>query len=47
MLRLLERKKELGVEFCERCSRVGDAGCRRGGLRERALLHAWPCAARI
>jgi hypothetical protein len=41
MLRLFKRPKELAVEFCERCSQVCDAGCRRAALRERALMQAW------
>jgi len=38
MLRLFKRTKEVAVEFCERCSQVRDAGCRRAALRERALV---------
>jgi hypothetical protein len=34
-------------DFCERCSNVRDAGCRRATLRERALLQAWRYGARI
>jgi hypothetical protein len=41
MLRLFKRPKELAVEFCERCSQVCDAGCRRTALRERTLMQAW------
>jgi hypothetical protein len=41
MLRLFKRTKELTVEFCERCSQVCDAGCRRTALRERTLMQAW------
>ena len=47
MLKRLRRTKELAVEFCERCARVCDAGCRRAALRERALLQAWGYGARI
>jgi hypothetical protein len=47
MLRLFKRTKELAVEFCERCSRVCDAGCRRAALRERTLLQAWRYGVRI
>jgi radical SAM protein with 4Fe4S-binding SPASM domain len=47
MLRLFKRTKELAVEFCERCSRVCDGGCRRTALRERALMQAWRYGARI
>jgi len=47
MLELFRRTRGLAVEFCERCSRVCDAGCRRAALRERALLQAWRYGARI
>jgi hypothetical protein len=47
MLRLFKRTKEVAVEFCERCSQVRDAGCRRAALRERALLQALRYGARI
>jgi hypothetical protein len=47
MLRLFKRTKRLAVDFCERCSKVRDAGCRRATLRERALLQAWRFGARI
>ena len=47
MQRLFKRTKELAVEFCERCSRVCDAGCRRAALRERALVQAWRYGGRI
>ena len=47
MLRLFKRTKESAVEFCEACSRVCGAGCRRAALRERALLQAWRYGARI
>ena len=46
-MRLFKRTKELAVEFCERCSRVCDAGCRRAALRERALEHAWRYGVRV
>lgn len=42
MLKLFNRTKELAVEFCDRCSSVCDAACRRDAIidraRERALL---------
>lgn len=41
MLKLFKRSPELVVEFCERCSRVCDAGCRQAALRERALTRLW------
>jgi hypothetical protein len=47
MLRLLRRTTELAFEFCERCSKVCDAGCRRAALRERAVLRAWWHGVRI
>ena len=47
MLKRIGRAKERAVEFCERCSRVCDAGCRGGAMRERALLRAWRYGARI
>lgn len=47
MLGLFKRTKELVVEFCERCSRVCDTGCRGAALRERALLRAWRYGARV
>lgn len=47
MLKLFKRTKERAVAFCERCSRVCDAGCRRAALRERALLQAWRYGARV
>jgi hypothetical protein len=46
-LRLFKRMKDVAVEFCERCSHVCDAGCRRGVLRERTLLQAWRFGVRV
>ncbi len=46
MLRLFRRTKELAFEFCERSSRVCDAGCRRAALRDEAFLKAWRFGAR-
>jgi hypothetical protein len=37
MLRLGRRSSELAVEFCDRCAKVCDAGCRAAAIRERAL----------
>ncbi len=39
MLGRFKRTKAVAVSFCERCSRVCDAGCRRTALREQAALH--------
>jgi hypothetical protein len=47
VMRLFTRTKEFAVEFCERCSRVCDAGCRRVGLREEAFLKAWRFGVRV
>jgi len=47
MLKLFKRTRELAVEFCERCSRVCDASCRRAALRERALLQPWRYGVRV
>lgn len=46
MLKLFQWTTGL-VEFCERCSRVCDAACRRAALRERALLQAWRHGGRV
>jgi hypothetical protein len=40
MLRLLRKSKALAVEFCDRCARVCDVGCRAEAIRERALERA-------
>lgn len=47
MLKLSKRTKGSAVDFCDRCSQVCDAGCRRAALRNRALLDAWRYGARI
>ncbi len=47
MLKLFKRTKELAVDFCGRCSKVCDAGCRRAALRGRAFLQAWRHGARV
>lgn len=47
MSRLFKATQELAVEFCERCSRVCNADCRRAAVREQALLRAWRYRARI
>jgi hypothetical protein len=36
MLGFVRRSKELAVEFCDRCSRVCDVGCRSQALRKGA-----------
>jgi hypothetical protein len=38
MLRWLRKSKKVAVEFCHRCGRVCDAGCRAAAVREQALL---------
>lgn len=40
MLSLFRKSSESLVEFCDRCARVCDAGCRAATIRERALLRA-------
>ena len=47
MLKLFGWTRDLAVEFCDRCSRVCDPGCRRAALRERALLQAWRYGTRV
>ena len=47
MLRLVKGTWGLVVEFCDRCARVCDAGCRRAAVRERALLQVSRYGARI
>jgi hypothetical protein len=47
MLKLFEKTKELAVEFCERCSRVCDPGCRAAALRERARTQALQFGGRV
>ena len=36
MMKLFTRTRELAVGFCERCSRVCDAACRRNAIVEQA-----------
>lgn len=42
-MRLLKRSRELAVEFCERCSSVCTATCRRDAIlaksREKAMAY--------
>lgn len=42
MVKRFKRRKEIVVEFCDRCGSVCDSDCRRNGIleraRERALL---------
>ena len=40
MLSWLGRSRELAVEFCDRCARVCDAGCRAAAVREQTLMVA-------
>jgi hypothetical protein len=40
MLRLLRGSRALAVEFCDRCAKVCDAGCRAAAVREQALMRA-------
>ena len=47
MLRLLRKSKELLVEFCDRCARVCDSGCRAAAIRERALLQGLRLGVRV
>jgi hypothetical protein len=47
MLRPFKRTKEMAVDFCDRCARVCDAGCRRAALREQTLLQASRYGVRI
>jgi hypothetical protein len=37
VLKRLKRAKEFAVEFCDRCAKLCDAGCRATAIRERAL----------
>jgi hypothetical protein len=47
MLRLLRKSKALTVEFCDRCARVCDAGCRAAAIREHALARALRLGVRL
>jgi hypothetical protein len=47
VLKLLKRSKEFAVEFCERCAKVCDAGCRAAAIRERALGQALRLGVRV
>ena len=38
MSKWLRKSKEVAVEFCDRCARVCDAGCRAAAVREQAML---------
>jgi radical SAM protein with 4Fe4S-binding SPASM domain len=40
ILRLFRKSKERLVDFCDRCARVCDGGCRAAAIRERALMRA-------
>jgi hypothetical protein len=47
MLSWLRKSRELAVEFCDRCARVCDAGCRAAAVREQALLRALRFGGRV
>ena len=47
VFRLFKRTKERVVEFCDRCARVCDAGCRAAALREQARMQALRFGGRI
>ncbi len=47
MLKLLGRSKALAVEFCDRCARVCNAGCRAAAVREQALMRALRFGGRV
>jgi hypothetical protein len=47
MLSWLRRSRELAVEFCDRCAKVCDAGCRATAVREQARLRALRFGARV
>jgi hypothetical protein len=40
MLSWLRCSRELAVEFCDRCRRVCDVGCRATAAQEQALMRA-------
>ena len=44
--KLLTRTRELAVGFCERCSRVCNAACRRNAIVERARERLLPTGTR-
>jgi hypothetical protein len=46
MPKLFRKSKKL-VEFCDRCARVCDAGCRAAAIRNRAVTQALRSGARI
>jgi len=45
--RMLRRSKALAVEFCDRCSRVCDAGCSAAAIREQTLLRVLRFGVRV
>jgi hypothetical protein len=47
MLRLMGRSKALAVEFCDRCAKICDAGCRAAALREQMLMRVLRLGGRI
>ncbi len=40
MVKWLKRTERVVVEFCDRCAKVCDAGCRAMAIRERAEMRA-------
>jgi hypothetical protein len=47
MMKLFKRAKEAAVEFCDRCSQVCTAGCRREALVEGARSRALAAGGRF
>ena len=47
MLNRLKRRRELVVEFCDRCAQVCDAWCRAEAVRERTRMHVLQFEERI
>jgi hypothetical protein len=46
-LSLFRKSSEGPVDFCGRCARVCEAGCRAATIRERALLRALRLGVRV
>jgi hypothetical protein len=44
---LSRKSKALAIEFCERCAKVCDTGCRAAALREQAFAQLVLFAGRI
>jgi hypothetical protein len=47
MLRLFGKSKERLVEFCDRCARVCDPGCRAAAIRQGARKRALRLGVRV